>query len=82
MKPSELDERIRAIKGVEQSEYFPVKSHGSMAFIFRANGGNRYGSIIPLSKSIYRVSISRKTADAVVKTIKEMIKQWKKPSNG
>jgi len=74
MKPSELDERIRNMEGVEQSEYFPVKSQNAMAFIFRAKGGNRFGSIIPLSKSKIRVSINRKTADEVVKTIKEMLK--------
>jgi hypothetical protein len=74
MTPSALNEKIRNIKGVEQSEYFPVKSQHAIAFIFRANGGNRFGSIIPLSKSKYRVSINRKTADEVVKTIKEMLK--------
>ena len=64
---------IRNIKGVEQSEYFPMKSHNALSVIFRANG-KRYGSVIPLSKSRYRVSVSRKTAEEVVKTIKEMLK--------
>jgi len=73
MKPCDIVEKARRIKGVKQIEFCPIKDRNLIAFIIRDEKDDRYGSALFAKEHRGDVWIPEKEALAFLKNIKKLI---------
>ena len=78
MEPQELIEKLRAIKGIEQAEYCPIKKEELLiAFIIRANSDNRYGVTLHTELKSGKVSLIESEVKGILVEVEMIVEGYK-----
>lgn len=71
MTIDQLIEKARRVKGVEQIEFCPVGD--SFAFIFRANGDRRYGTVLPARRANAKIYITDVLGKDFIRKVRKIV---------
>ena len=74
MTIEELLKRVREIEGIEQAEYCAMNAKRLMAYIYRANGDQRYGGAVPCDVKDGAPFIEQADGDNFVTAVRSSLK--------